>query len=729
MSGNGSRTPGNRAGAQRSGRQSGGHADHGAPAGGGTTDRATRTGGCSQQTRQVSQHAFQRPRHEARPPAGSPRNAGGTSGAPGSGPAGAAKAPDRTAGAGTTRSGTGSRMRAAAFGAAAGALSVGYAVGHLATESGRRVGRAVARPFVATNRVLQRAAASTFGAGSVLARRAVTMTALVLVTILMIGTGITAAVTAVTAQRADDPLPEVACANMAADLSGDSGSYTGKGVPAKALPWINNAVKYSTLHIPAAFFAYIMDRESDFNPTVFSDDVNGGTWGLFQINAEEWSKATGGGSWGSPDIKDPMIHAQYGAKYFDERLKGVRAMRKAHPDAAYTTQLTELEDLMIAHNAGEGNLARYPNLPDVTRSYLAEYKQKFPAYGGGTASGGTGGVGSGGIGDAMAADGGTSVLTTGPAHVQKAASVTFGFFKSESGLGSGISTVKSVGAKGLSVDYTVANDANGVTTGDALVAWAVDNAQSLNITTISWNKKTWSLAKSTEGWTALPDKGTPSANFTDRVRITYSATAKGNPASAGKPAAAQVAQPVADTKDTTDSDDCSSTSTRTGTSTSTGSVDFAVGGMTKAQAQNLINLYNQEGDAFLDKKYGDQGGPGSCGSNHAENCVSFSTYFMNKYTTFNQYAPGNGRSTAATIARMTGKKTQSNPVPYSIFSMDIGSYGHTGVVLGVQSDGSLIIGQADYCRKVGNVAIYPASKVSQMTFVDVSSLLKSKLGS
>lgn len=274
-----------------------GHRPHG-----GATDRATRTGGSSHQARQVSQQASQRPRHEARPPVGSPRNAGGTSGAPGPGPARAAKTPDRTAGAGTNRSGAGSRMRTAAFGAAAGALSVGYAAGHLAAESGRRVGRAVARPFVATNRVLQRAAAATFGAGSVLARRAVTMTALVLVTVLMLGTGITAAVTVVTAQRADDAMPTVACADagMAADLSGDSGTFTGKGVPAKAIPWINNAVKYSTLHIPAAFFAYIIDRESDFDPTSYYYDENGGTLGLFQINAEEWSKATGGGSWSSP---------------------------------------------------------------------------------------------------------------------------------------------------------------------------------------------------------------------------------------------------------------------------------------------------------------------------------------------------------------------------------------------------------------------------------------------
>lgn len=172
--------------------------------------------------------------------------------------------------------------------------------------------------------------------------------------------------------------------------SSGNGVLASKGIPTKAIPWVNNASKNSKLGIPPAFFAYIMDRESDFSPTVFSNDSNGGTWGLFQINAEEWHRITGG-SWGSPDIKDPMIHTQYGAKYFDQRLLGIRAMRKAHPTAAYTTQLTELEDLMIAHNAGEGNLQKYPSLPDVTRSYLAEYKKKFPLYGGGSANGASAG--------------------------------------------------------------------------------------------------------------------------------------------------------------------------------------------------------------------------------------------------------------------------------------------------------------------------------------------------
>lgn len=174
---------------------------------------------------------------------------------------------------------------------------------------------------------------------------------------------------------------------------GDSGNFNGKGVPKKALPWIENAVKHSKEKIPAAFFAYIMERESTFNPEAHAGDSNGGTGGLFQMNAVVWEGATDGGNWSSPDIFDPMVHTEYGAKYFDDRLNTVRKMRKNNPDEPYAKDLTELEALMIAHNAGEGGLQRYPNLPAITRGYLEEFREKFEKFGGGEPGGSSGGGG------------------------------------------------------------------------------------------------------------------------------------------------------------------------------------------------------------------------------------------------------------------------------------------------------------------------------------------------
>ncbi|MGH3999889.1 MAG: phage tail tip lysozyme [Pseudonocardiaceae bacterium] len=148
------------------------------------------------------------------------------------------------------------------------------------------------------------------------------------------------------------------------------------------------------------------------------------------------------------------------------------------------------------------------------------------------------------------------------------------------------------------------------------------------------------------------------------------------------------------------------------------------GGLDPLAAQQLIDLYLREGDRFLDIRYGDRGGPGSCGSDHAANCKSFSTYFMNKYTSFGQYAPGDGMDTAGSIARMTGKTTSKTPSVYSVFSSGSSAPGHTGVVLGVQGD-TLIIGEAHYCAGRGNTRMVPATvwRAQEWTFVDVSDLI------
>lgn len=157
-----------------------------------------------------------------------------------------------------------------------------------------------------------------------------------------------------------------------------------------------------------------------------------------------------------------------------------------------------------------------------------------------------------------------------------------------------------------------------------------------------------------------------------------------------------------------------------------GTVGLVDGGMTEEQAKAITDLYNQEGDRFLDEKYGPGGGPGSCGDNHAENCVSFSTYFMNKYTTFDQYAPGNGIRTAYSIAEMTGKQVQDTPVAYSIGSgPGSGPAGHTFAVLGVQGD-KVIVGEAGYCAYMGRVSVRSAAelKAAGWKFVDVTDLIK-----
>jgi hypothetical protein len=158
------------------------------------------------------------------------------------------------------------------------------------------------------------------------------------------------------------------------------------------------------------------------------------------------------------------------------------------------------------------------------------------------------------------------------------------------------------------------------------------------------------------------------------------------------------------------------------TSRSGGLVD---GGMDEHEAQQLVDLYNEEGDKFLDEKYGSGGGPGSCGDNHAMNCVSLSVYFMNKYTSFQEYPTGDGIQTAHSIASMTGKQVSSTPTAYSVGSgPGSGSAGHTLVVLGVEGD-RVIVGEAGYCAFMGRVRVDSADrmKAEGWVFVDVSDLI------
>lgn len=158
------------------------------------------------------------------------------------------------------------------------------------------------------------------------------------------------------------------------------------GIPKRAVPWINAAVKENP-DIPAAYYAAMMQRETDFRPALFASDVNGGTWGLFQINEAIWKENYGGGfstdknNNGTWDIKEPEIHAKVGAKYLGKRLDGVKKMKKSHPNAGYA-KLSDLDALTIAHNSGEGNLQKYPNIPSITKSYVKEMDETVKKWAG-----------------------------------------------------------------------------------------------------------------------------------------------------------------------------------------------------------------------------------------------------------------------------------------------------------------------------------------------------------
>lgn len=145
--------------------------------------------------------------------------------------------------------------------------------------------------------------------------------------------------------------------------------YGSVKVPDQAQPWVDEAATASGLDKP--LIAAIMSQESGFRPDAYADDSNGGTWGLLQMNRSVWRGVHPQGADQTPPegITDPMTHAHYGGTYLKNRMNGVKDLKASHPGAAFA-QLSDEDALIIAHNAGEGNLMKYPSIPQSTQKYL-----------------------------------------------------------------------------------------------------------------------------------------------------------------------------------------------------------------------------------------------------------------------------------------------------------------------------------------------------------------------
>ncbi len=114
------------------------------------------------------------------------------------------------------------------------------------------------------------------------------------------------------------------------------------------------------------------------------------------------------------------------------------------------------------------------------------------------------------------------------------------------------------------------------------------------------------------------------------------------------------------------------------------------GGLNFEQAKQVILNYgaNVGGDS---KKYAGAASWNRCNGG-GSNCVTFSQFFLNKFSKTKSYSLPDGRKVVATLREM-GVPTGNQPRVGAIFSWDGGRYGHTGVVLGVK-DGKVIVGQA-----------------------------------
>lgn len=72
---------------------------------------------------------------------------------------------------------------------------------------------------------------------------------------------------------------------------------------------------------------------------------------------------------------------------------------------------------------------------------------------------------------------------------------------------------------GLAADFMVPLSDKGITQGNDLAAYAVQNATALQIDYVIWRQQIWSRSRQLEGWRPMSDRGSPTANHFDHVHI------------------------------------------------------------------------------------------------------------------------------------------------------------------------------------------------------------------
>lgn len=80
---------------------------------------------------------------------------------------------------------------------------------------------------------------------------------------------------------------------------------------------------------------------------------------------------------------------------------------------------------------------------------------------------------------------------------------------------------------GLAADFMVPLNSAGKRQGDALAAYARANAASLGVDYIIWYQRIWSTERADEGWRAMEDRGSGTANHLDHVHINVKRDATG----------------------------------------------------------------------------------------------------------------------------------------------------------------------------------------------------------
>jgi hypothetical protein len=71
-------------------------------------------------------------------------------------------------------------------------------------------------------------------------------------------------------------------------------------------------------------------------------------------------------------------------------------------------------------------------------------------------------------------------------------------------------------ASGRAIDFMINGDS---ALGQAIADWARAHASELNLYDVIWQQHIWTPERASEGWRAMPDRGSPTANHFDHVHI------------------------------------------------------------------------------------------------------------------------------------------------------------------------------------------------------------------
>ncbi len=125
-------------------------------------------------------------------------------------------------------------------------------------------------------------------------------------------------------------------------------------------------------------------------------------------------------------------------------------------------------------------------------------------------------------------------------------------------------------------------------------------------------------------------------------------------------------------------------------SSGTGNCVIGVGGLNFDQAKSLMSYYYKNRSQYFDDKWNASG--------QSNQCTAFSYYFNIRFIIAGA-GSGDGKDVANNLVsnfpNFYKSTTKDNIQPFSIFSFTNDTHGHTGVILGIGSDGSIVVGEAN----------------------------------